>query len=92
MQLSERWRSRPTRISRWRAGQPVIVGALDGYVRLSVDDDGQGFPFSGRLAQAELDRLRRGPQVIKERTRAAGGELTVESTPGRGSRLAITFR
>jgi len=55
-----------------------------------VDDDGRGFGFSGRLSQAQLDQSRRGPVVIKERVQAMGGELEVESDPGRGSRLAIT--
>jgi signal transduction histidine kinase len=38
----------------------------------------------------ELDDLRRGPTVIKERVRAVGGDLLIESTPGHGSRLEIT--
>ena len=58
---------------------------------LSIDDDGRGFSFSGRLSQDELDRQRRGPVVIKERVRAIGGELSVESDPGRGSRLSIVW-
>ena len=58
---------------------------------LSIDDDGRGFAFSGRLSQDDLDRQRRGPVVIKERVRAIGGELSVESEPGRGSRLSIVW-
>ena len=56
----------------------------------SVQDDGCGFPFAGRLAQAELDILGKGPVIIKERVRLIEGELTVESNPGSGSRLEIT--
>ena len=56
-----------------------------------MDDDGKGFAFDGRLTHAELDAARVGPLVIKERVRAIGGELTVESGPGRGTRLEITF-
>ena len=58
---------------------------------LSIDDDGRGFAFSGRLTQEELDRQRRGPVVIKERVRAIGGELSIDSEPGRGSRLTIVW-
>ena len=58
---------------------------------LSIDDDGRGFAFSGRLSQDDLDRQRRGPVVIKERVRAIGGELSVESEPGQGSRLTIVW-
>lgn len=68
----------------------IGLGAENGSLRLVVDDDGRGFGFSGRLSQAQLDQSRRGPVVIKERVQAMGGELEVESDPGRGSRLAIT--
>ena len=61
----------------------------DGNWKLVIDDDGCGFPFAGLFTQAELDAARKGPLVIKERVRAIQGELTVESTPGRGARLEI---
>jgi signal transduction histidine kinase len=58
--------------------------------RLVVDDDGQGFAaFSGTLTQSELDEGRKGPYVIKERVRALGGELTIATSAGGGSRLEI---
>jgi signal transduction histidine kinase len=63
----------------------------NGSIRLVVDDDGRGFDFAGRLVQTELDAARKGPVIIKERVRAAGGELSIESTPGRGARLEIMF-
>ncbi len=69
----------------------VRLEATDGAWRLVVDDDGRGFDFSGRLTHAELDAARKGPLVIKERVRSIGGELTVESLPGRGARLEITL-
>jgi two-component system nitrate/nitrite sensor histidine kinase NarX len=58
--------------------------------KLTIEDDGHGFDFSGRLSQAQLDEARKGPVVIKERVRLIDGELTIESNPGRGSRLEIT--
>ncbi|HET7206157.1 MAG TPA: histidine kinase [Terriglobales bacterium] len=58
--------------------------------KLMIEDDGRGFDFSGRLSQTELDAERKGPLVIKERVRLIDGELTIESNPGRGSRLEIT--
>jgi len=58
--------------------------------RLVVDDDGQGFgAFSGTLTHAQLDACRKGPYVLKERVRALGGELTIATSPGGGSRLDI---
>ncbi|HEV2304175.1 MAG TPA: sensor histidine kinase [Candidatus Acidoferrales bacterium] len=61
----------------------------DTKVFLVVDDNGQGFSFSGRFTSEELDRLRLGPISIKERTRTVGGILTVESNPGHGARLTV---
>lgn len=57
---------------------------------LILEDDGKGFPFSGRLTQAELDEQGKGPMIIKERVRLIAGELTVESNPGLGTRLQIS--
>jgi signal transduction histidine kinase len=61
----------------------------DSRVVLVVDDNGEGFSFAGRFTGDELDRLRLGPISIKERSRSVGGVLTVESTPGHGSRLTV---
>jgi signal transduction histidine kinase len=68
----------------------VRLGANDGRWTVVIEDDGSGFPFSGRFTQAELDTLGKGPVVIKERVRLIAGELTIESNPGRGSRLEIS--
>ena len=67
----------------------VRMATVNGDCRLSIDDDGCGFPFTGRWSQAELEKGRRGPLVIKERVRLIGGELTIESDPGQGARLEI---
>jgi signal transduction histidine kinase len=68
----------------------VSFAAQNGCWKLVINDDGRGFPFAGRFGLTELDDFRRGPTVIKERVRAVGGDLLIESTPGRGSRLEIT--
>jgi len=68
----------------------VRFGAQNGFWKLVIDDDGRGFPFAGRFSLTELDDFRRGPTVIKERVRAVGGDMVIESAPGRGSRLEIT--
>ena len=68
----------------------VRLGARNGGWRLEIEDDGRGFPFSGRLSHDQLDAMNKGPLVIKERVRVIEGELTIESSPGRGSRLEIT--
>jgi signal transduction histidine kinase len=56
---------------------------------LTLEDDGKGFPFSGRLTQEELDQMGKGPMIIKERVRLIAGALTVESNPGVGTRLEV---
>ena len=68
----------------------VRVTALDGDWKVLIDDDGRGFPFTGRLGQAEMDAARVGPVVIKERVRSMGGVLTIESSP-EGARLEIAL-
>jgi signal transduction histidine kinase len=67
----------------------VRLGSMNGNWKVEIEDDGRGFPFSGRFSQDELDTLGKGPVVIKERVRLIEGKLTIESTPGRGSRLEV---
>jgi len=67
----------------------VRFGVQNGYWALEIDDDGKGFPFEGRYSQVDLDARRTGPIVIKERVRAIGGQLAIDSTPGHGSRLEV---
>jgi signal transduction histidine kinase len=58
-------------------------------LQLTVEDDGKGFSFSGRLSDAELAASGKGPTVIRERVRLLAGELAIESTPGHGARLEV---
>jgi signal transduction histidine kinase len=67
----------------------VRLAMRDGMLNVVIEDDGSGFPFSGRLSHSELDVLGKGPVVIKERVHLIAGQLTIESNPGRGSRLEI---
>jgi signal transduction histidine kinase len=57
-------------------------------VRITVEDDGAGFPFTGKYDMAWLQAERRGPRTLKERVAALGGELALESTPA-GSRIEM---
>jgi signal transduction histidine kinase len=70
----------------------VRLGASDdGACQLSIDDDGRGFAFAGRFSQADLERSRLGPWVIRERVRLLGGKVVVESDPGHGTRIEVSF-
>jgi signal transduction histidine kinase len=57
--------------------------------QLVVEDNGEGFPFSGRITHAEMDSNGGAPGVIRERVRLIQGELTIESKPGQGSRVEV---
>jgi signal transduction histidine kinase len=67
----------------------VRLGSSASQWNLTLEDDGKGFPFSGRVTQDELDQMGKGPMIIKERVRLIAGTLTVESSPGKGTRLEI---
>jgi signal transduction histidine kinase len=69
----------------------IRLGSSDSQWSLVLEDDGKGFPFSGRFTQHQLDEIGKGPMIIKERVRLIAGELTVESTSGQGTRLEITI-
>ena len=75
------------------AAHDVLVRMADNnsHWHLILEDNGRGFPFSGRFSQTELDKMGKGPMVIRERVRLIDGELTIESNPDRGSRLEISI-
>jgi signal transduction histidine kinase len=62
----------------------------NGAVNITVADDGEGFPFTGRHDLRNLIRYDMGPTVLRERVAALDGELTIESSP-RGARLEISI-
>ena len=67
----------------------VHVGTRDGGLVGEVRDDGAGFdPDAPREPRAE--RLHLGLHAMAERVRLAGGELAVDSAPGRGT--TVRFR
>jgi signal transduction histidine kinase len=68
----------------------VRLASLGGSWSIVIEDDGRGFPFSGKLSHEELETGGKGPVVIRERVRLIEGQLTIESNPGQGTRLEIT--
>ena len=73
----------PTRVS-------IAVAAADKEVRLTVVDDGRGFPFHGRIEHDALIQRNIGPVTLRDRAASMKGRLAVESGP-RGSRVEITL-
>jgi signal transduction histidine kinase len=70
----------------------VAVGMekAPGGLEISVDDNGQGFAFSGAYSLEELELLRLGPASLKRRARSLNADLTLDSRPGRG--VGLKFR
>jgi PAS domain S-box-containing protein len=60
----------------------VTIREIDEVVRVMIEDKGKGF---------ELDSESRGVGLFSmdERARAVGGELTINSTPGKGTRIIL---
>ena len=69
----------------------VRLGSSPQQWNLTIEDDGKGFPFAGRMTLEQMDEMGKGPMIIKDRVRLLGGKLTVESNPGHGTRLEVTM-
>ena len=69
----------------------VVMGASrsDRNIDVVVEDNGGGFPFSGSFTLEELELLRLGPVSIKRRVKMLEGDLTLDSRPGEGAKLAM---
>jgi signal transduction histidine kinase len=66
----------------------VEVETREGSLHLRVEDNGCGFPFSGRYALPELLERDLGPSSLKERVASLHGTLVLESGES-GARLDI---
>jgi signal transduction histidine kinase len=68
----------------------VVRAAVAGRnLELSIDDDGRGFDFEGRLTQRELEERHKGPAIMRERVKELGGMMAIVSNPGRGARVEV---
>jgi signal transduction histidine kinase len=67
----------------------VSIAKSDTVLEILVEDNGNGFPFSGRYTLDELELLRLGPMSIKRRVRTLGGDMVLDSKPGQGAGLKI---
>ncbi len=63
----------------------ISLRAADGVLRLQVEDDGVGFRLKEALARRESFGL----AGMRERVALVGGRFSLESRPGRGSRIFI---
>ena len=63
----------------------LSIQADEGVLRLTVHDDGIGFD-----AQADPPAGHLGLANLRQRATALGGDMTIDSSPGQGTRLVIT--
>jgi signal transduction histidine kinase len=68
----------------------VEVSATDTELRLAIEDDGKGFPFTGNFDLAALTEMETGPLILRERVAALGGDLLLQTTNA-GTRVVITL-
>ena len=70
------------------AGSAVVrLSGHDDAVRIVVEDDGRGFDLTGTL----FGRDGYGLHSMRERMELIGGTLTIDSTPGSGTRVIATI-
>jgi signal transduction histidine kinase len=67
----------------------VSIHRSDRSLDIVIEDNGHGFPFSGRYTLDELELLRLGPTSIKRRVRTLCAEMILDSKPGQGAGLRI---
>jgi signal transduction histidine kinase len=68
------------------ANAVIDARAVDGRLELVVSDDGPGFASVGGPSEGHFGLL-----LMRERANAVGAELAVDSTPGRGTRVALSL-
>jgi len=68
----------------------VDLKTADHDVRVTVSDNGFGFPFRGYYDDAALTSTGLGPAVIKSRVASLGGTLDIDSSES-GARLEVTL-
>ncbi len=64
----------------------VQMGRMNGYHFVAIEDDGKGFDTSQPEPSGHF-----GLRVMRARAAHIGGELLIESAPGAGSRVTLTF-
>ena len=68
----------------------LILGALAGYVEVTVEDNGRGFDVHSTVARA-LDASRLGLAGVSERVRLLGGAVDIEARIGEGVLVRATL-
>lgn len=64
----------------------VEVGQNDGRYFVTIEDDGNGFDTSQPAPSGHF-----GLQIMQARAKHIGGEISIQSTPGSGTRVTLTW-
>jgi PAS domain S-box-containing protein len=65
----------------------IRLGQAQGQLSISIEDQGQGFD----PAKAAEKTSSFGLQIMRERVESVGGSLTVETSPGQGTRIILSY-
>jgi signal transduction histidine kinase len=66
----------------------ITLSCRNSSIYLSVEDDGKGFDHT-KLDESVLGRERLGISIMRERAAQFGGELRIESNPGKGTHVSV---
>ena len=69
----------------------VSLQRNDGMLQLSIEDNGRGFDVAGASVGHDA-RRGFGLFTMKERARCTGGAFDMQSTPGAGTRISVSWR
>ena len=67
----------------------LLRGDKSGEYRILIEDDGIGLSFKEGQSGSPGDHI--GLSIMRDRARRIGGELTIESEPGEGTRVLLKF-
>ncbi|HBR95765.1 MAG TPA: histidine kinase [Gammaproteobacteria bacterium] len=67
----------------------ILRGNIEGQFYVLVEDDGNGFD---QPAQSDNPGEHLGLGIMRERAQKIGGAITIDSEPGEGTRVVLTFR
>lgn len=65
----------------------IRLGQENGTIRISIEDQGQGFDPAGNQAKNSSFGL----QIMRERVESVGGRLEVDTAPGQGTRIVLHY-
>jgi signal transduction histidine kinase len=67
------------------------ISVTEQAVRLTIADDGKGFPFEGTYDLRSLGAIQQGPLTLRERVSELRGDLTLSTSFNSGTEVLITL-